>query len=165
MFGLDGAVGALLRLELIDSGWRVKTGFVLFLALGAALCIYPTYHDERHGRIDDRPVSAEQRASRAPRRSTATCGVVAASCSPNIPFRLVRGLDLKGGLRLVYTVDVDEAIKDKRDRYYDEMRARARHGARLPHGRQAADASRSSTKLADEGRASRSAASSAGRSR
>ncbi len=38
-------------------------------------------------------------------------------------FGLVRGLDLKGGLRLVYTVDVDEAIKDKRDRYYDELRA------------------------------------------
>src|SRR5262245_58444780 len=36
---------------------------------------------------------------------------------------MVRGLDLKGGLRLVYTVDVDEAIKDKRDRYYDELRA------------------------------------------
>src|SRR6185295_14929174 len=30
---------------------------------------------------------------------------------------------LRGGLRLVYTVDVEEAIKDKRDRYFDEMRA------------------------------------------
>jgi preprotein translocase subunit SecD len=37
--------------------------------------------------------------------------------------RLVAGLDLRGGLRLVYTVDVDEAIKDKRDRYYEDMRA------------------------------------------
>jgi len=37
--------------------------------------------------------------------------------------RLVAGLDLRGGLRLVYTVDVDEAIKDKRDRYYESMRA------------------------------------------
>jgi preprotein translocase subunit SecD len=35
---------------------------------------------------------------------------------------LVAGLDLRGGLRLVYTVDVDEAIKDKRDHYYEDMR-------------------------------------------
>jgi len=34
----------------------------------------------------------------------------------------VAGLDLRGGLRLVYTVDVDEAIKDKRDHYYEDMR-------------------------------------------
>ncbi|HEY2409852.1 MAG TPA: protein translocase subunit SecD [Polyangiaceae bacterium] len=41
----------------------------------------------------------------------------------HIEFRLVAGLDLRGGLRLVYTVDVDEAIKDKRDHYYEDMRA------------------------------------------
>ncbi len=35
----------------------------------------------------------------------------------------MRGLDLKGGLRLVYTVSVDAAIKDKRDRYRDQIRA------------------------------------------
>ena len=42
----------------------------------------------------------------------------------NMSFRMVRGLDLKGGLRLVYTVDVEEAIRDKRDRYYDDLRER-----------------------------------------
>ncbi len=31
------------------------------------------------------------------------------------------GLDLRGGLRLVYTVEVEEAIRDKRDRYADEI--------------------------------------------
>ncbi len=39
-----------------------------------------------------------------------------------IDFRLVAGLDLRGGMRLVYTVDVEEAIKDRRDRYYEDMR-------------------------------------------
>ena len=47
----------------------------------------------------------------------------------NIPFRVVAGLDLRGGLRLVYTVDVEEAIKDKRDRYFDEH---ARSSSRSP---------------------------------
>jgi len=42
-----------------------------------------------------------------------------------VSFRLVSGLDLRGGLRLVYTVDVDEAIKDKRDHYYEDMRLEA----------------------------------------
>jgi preprotein translocase subunit SecD len=37
----------------------------------------------------------------------------------------VAGLDLRGGLRLVYTVDVDEAIKDKRNNYYEDMRREA----------------------------------------
>ncbi len=36
--------------------------------------------------------------------------------------RINRGLDLRGGLRLVYTVQVDEAIRDKRDRFVDELR-------------------------------------------
>lgn len=43
----------------------------------------------------------------------------------HVSFRLVAGLDLRGGLRLVYTVDVDEAIKDKRDHYYEDMRLEA----------------------------------------
>src|SRR5439155_18635933 len=38
-----------------------------------------------------------------------------------VTFRLVAGLDLRGGMRLVYTVDVGEAIRDKRDRYYEDM--------------------------------------------
>ncbi|MGZ3450233.1 MAG: protein translocase subunit SecD [Polyangiales bacterium] len=40
----------------------------------------------------------------------------------HVTARINRGLDLRGGLRLVYTVQVDEAIRDKRDRYADELR-------------------------------------------
>src|SRR5262249_38096806 len=39
-----------------------------------------------------------------------------------ITFGIVPGLDLRGGMRLVYTVEVDEAIRDKRDHFADEMR-------------------------------------------
>src|SRR5689334_19854748 len=40
----------------------------------------------------------------------------------HVSFRLVAGLDLRGGMRLVYTVDVEEAVKDKRDHYYEDTR-------------------------------------------
>jgi preprotein translocase subunit SecD len=122
MFGLSVPWALLCALPTIDFGWRVKTGFVLFLALGAALCIYPTYHDEKYGRVDDGTMSSEDRSALETKARHGDLGFTRYLLS-NIPFRLVRGLDLKGGLRLVYTVDVDEAIKDKRDRYYDELRA------------------------------------------
>ncbi|WP_437719330.1 protein translocase subunit SecD [Sorangium sp. So ce448] len=106
----------------IDFAWRVKTGFVLFLALGSALAIYPTYHDERHGRPVHTGLSSEEVAEQETQARAGELGF-SRFLTSNIPFRLVRGLDLKGGLRLVYTVDVDEAISDKRDRYYDDLRA------------------------------------------
>ncbi|WP_437774129.1 protein translocase subunit SecD [Sorangium sp. So ce1097] len=106
----------------IDFAWRVKTGFVLFLALGAVLCIYPTYHDERYGRPEPSGLSSEEISEQQTQAQRGDLGV-SRFLTSNIPFRLVRGLDLKGGLRLVYTVDVDEAISDKRDRYYDDLRA------------------------------------------
>lgn len=121
-FGLALPWALFCALPTIDLGWRLKTGFVLFLALGAGLCIYPTYHDETLGRIDDGPMSSEDRSALETKARNGDLGFKRYILS-NIPFRLVRGLDLKGGLRLVYTVDVDEAIKDKRDRYYDELRA------------------------------------------
>ncbi|WP_437961661.1 protein translocase subunit SecD [Sorangium sp. So ce119] len=105
----------------IDFAWRAKTGFVLFLALGSALCIYPTYHDERHGRPDHSGLSSEELSEQQTKAQRGELGF-SRFLTSNIPFRLVRGLDLKGGLRLVYTVDVDEAISDKRDRYYDDLR-------------------------------------------
>src|SRR5690606_4241726 len=40
----------------------------------------------------------------------------------HVDFQLVAGLDLRGGMRLVYTVEVEEAIRDRRDRRYDDMR-------------------------------------------
>lgn len=107
-------------IQYIDAAWRFKTGFVIALGLGAALAIYPSYHDERFGKIVDEG-STEQKAEIEARARRGELGAKRWILS-NVPFRLVRGLDLKGGLRLVYTVDVDEAIKDKRDRYYDELR-------------------------------------------
>ncbi|MGK4004111.1 protein translocase subunit SecD [Sorangium sp. So ce1036] len=106
----------------IDFAWRAKTGFALFLALGAALCIFPTYHDERYGRPDQSGLSSEELAEQETQAKRGDLGF-SRFLTSNIPFRLVRGLDLKGGLRLVYSVDVDEAINDKRDRYYDDLRA------------------------------------------
>jgi len=121
VFGLCIPWVLVCALPTIDIAWRAKTGFVLFLALGAGLSIYPTYHDERLGRLDRGTLKGpelekiEQDALRGDRG-------IREWLLTNINFRLVRGLDLKGGMRLVYTVDVDEAIKDKRDRNYDDLR-------------------------------------------
>lgn len=121
-FGLCSVWALFCVTNWIDLAWRVKSGFVVFLALGAALCIYPTYHDERFGVPQDDPnESSDDRADREKKAKHGELGLDE-YLRANIPFRLVRGLDLKGGLRLVYTVDVDEAIKDKRDRYYDDLR-------------------------------------------
>ena len=95
-----GAIWALVcTLPYLDFPWRLKTGFVAALGLGAFLCVWPTLESVSEGKIH--------------------CPTYVRD---NIPFKIVAGLDLRGGLRLVYTVDVEEAIKDKRDRYYDEMR-------------------------------------------
>ncbi|AKT41709.1 protein translocase subunit SecD [Chondromyces crocatus] len=107
----------------IDMAWRMKTGFVLFLALGSVLCIYPTFHDEYHGHEDQSHLASDVRSEQETKAQRGELGL-GQFVRSNISFRLVRGLDLKGGLRLVYTVDVDEAIKDKRDRYYDDLRAK-----------------------------------------
>lgn len=95
-----GTVWALVSaMPLMDLAWRVKTGFVAALAIGAFACVWPTLEGASGGKLHCPQYIKD-----------------------NIDFRIVAGLDLRGGLRLVYTVDVDEAIKDKRDRYYDEMR-------------------------------------------
>jgi preprotein translocase subunit SecD len=122
VFGLGSAWSLFCATSVIDLAWRAKTGFVLALGIGAVLCIYPTYHDERYGKLDESAMSPDERTEHEDQAKKGTLGA-SEYLRANVPFRLVRGLDLKGGLRLVYTVDVDEAIKDKRDRYYDELRA------------------------------------------
>jgi len=109
----------------IDTSWRFRVGLVLYVAIACGLCIYPTYMDERWDRPDSRLAAGLEPQARADEELAAKRGDrgVGRFLRANIPFRLVRGLDLKGGLRLVYTVDVEEAIKDKRDRYFDEVRA------------------------------------------
>jgi preprotein translocase subunit SecD len=121
VFGLMVLWALFCALPLIDLSWRLKAGFSIALFFGAILSIYPTYHDERHGKIVD-DVPSDQKGELQEKALRGELGWNRFILS-NVPFRLVRGLDLKGGLRLVYTVDVEEAIKDKRDRYYDELRA------------------------------------------
>ncbi len=86
-------------LKLLDLAWRFKAGMVATVFLFAALSFWPTIWSMSGGKV---PCPQYIR--------------------DNVSFRLVAGLDLRGGLRLVYTVDVEEAIHDKRDRFYDEMR-------------------------------------------
>jgi preprotein translocase subunit SecD len=86
--------------DTIDLAWRAKAGLTAAIALGAFLCLWPTLNELSGGKVPCPQYVKDK-----------------------IDFRLVAGLDLRGGLRLVYTVDVEEAIKDKRDRYFDDMRA------------------------------------------
>jgi preprotein translocase subunit SecD len=90
---------AIASLKAIDLAWRTKLGLVTSTFLLCMLCIWPSVHKLSRGKV---PLPQYIR--------------------DNVSFELVAGLDLRGGLRLVYTVDVEEAIRDKRDRYYDEMR-------------------------------------------
>ncbi len=83
----------------MDSGWRTKVGFVFFVLGVSFVCLWPTLHTLSHGKVAVPPYIAD-----------------------NVKFGVVKGLDLQGGMRLVYTVEVDEAIRDKRDNFADEMR-------------------------------------------
>jgi len=89
-------VGAL---PIMDGAWRTKTGFVVAVFLGALIVLWPTFEGMSDGKIKC-PTYVKDR----------------------ITFGIVKGLDLQGGLRLVYTVEVEEAIRDKRDKFADEMR-------------------------------------------
>jgi len=99
-FGLLMLWMAILGAKFIDTNWLARAGLVLVVALTGFLVLWPSLDVMSDGRIPC-PRWIEQR----------------------VHFRLTKGLDLSGGLRLVYNVDVDEAIKDKRDRYYEDMKA------------------------------------------
>jgi len=83
----------------MDGAWRLKVGFVVAVFLGATVALWPTLHNMSGGRL---PLPEYLRDR------------IASAIAP--------GLDLRGGMRLVYTVEVDEAIRDKRDHFADEMR-------------------------------------------
>ncbi|MBX3190290.1 MAG: protein translocase subunit SecD [Labilithrix sp.] len=89
-------VGAL---PIMDGPWRTKVGFVVAVFFGSLVVLWPTLEGMSDGKIPC-PAYVKDR----------------------IDFGIVKGLDLQGGLRLVYTVEVDEAIRDKRDKFADEMR-------------------------------------------
>ena len=86
-------------LPVMDGAWRTKVGFVAAVFLGSIVVLLPTFDDMSGGRFKC-PKYVRDR----------------------ITFGIVKGLDLQGGLRLVYTVEVEEAIRDKRDKFADEMR-------------------------------------------
>src|SRR5262249_8480401 len=93
VFGLCLVWALFCATNFIDLAWRVKTGFVIFLALGSVLCIYPTYHDERFGVPQDDPnQTAEQKTQIENQAKRGDLGWSQYLLS-NIPFRLVRGLD------------------------------------------------------------------------
>lgn len=99
------AVWALITaLPVMDAAWRLKTGFVVAVFFGAVVALLPTFED------------LSRDANGNPRFHAPTY------VRENIDFGIVKGLDLQGGLRLVYTVEVEEALRDKRDKFADEMR-------------------------------------------
>jgi preprotein translocase subunit SecD len=85
-------------LKVGDTSWRMRFSLVMSIVGLAFIGIWPSLENMTEGKFPC-PEYVKER----------------------VGFRLVAGLDLRGGLRLVYTVDVDEAIKDKRDRYYEDM--------------------------------------------
>ncbi len=91
-------------LPIMDAPWRFKVGFVAATFVGSIVCLLPTFEDLSHD-------SHGNARFHAP-----------AYVKENITFGIVKGLDLQGGLRLVYTVEVEEALRDKRDKFADEMR-------------------------------------------
>jgi len=52
----------------------------------------------------------------------------------SFPNRISPGLDLRGGLRLMYEVEVDEYIRDRRDSVIDDLRERLTVELGLHHG-------------------------------
>ena len=87
-------------LPLMDPGWRMRVGFTFGVFVAAVVVLLPTFEELSRGKI------------KAP-----------AYIKENVTFGIVKGLDLQGGLRLVYTVEVEDAIRDKRDKFADEMRS------------------------------------------
>lgn len=93
---------AFASVDVLELGWRLRFSLAASVAGLCFLVLWPTLPGLTDGKIPC-PAYIQQ----------------------HVAFRLVAGLDLRGGLRLVYTVDVDEAIKDKRNNYYEDMRREA----------------------------------------
>ena len=99
LLGLMALYFAFLAVPWGDANWRARFAFVNVVGIVGFVLLWPTFDVMTAGRVSC-PKYIKQR----------------------VDARLVAGLDLRGGLRLVYTVDVAEAVKDKRDSYYEEMR-------------------------------------------
>lgn len=97
--GLTVVWALVCALPIMDGAWRVKVGFVAAVFFGCIVSLLPTFEELSQGKFKA-PTYVKER----------------------INFGIVKGLDLQGGLRLVYTVEVEEALRDKRDKFADEMR-------------------------------------------
>jgi preprotein translocase subunit SecD len=78
----------------MDRGFYLRFGLVALLMAGAGLIIWP---------------------------SMEAWLPVPAWVKTNFSNRIAPGLDIQGGLRLTYEVEVDEAIRDRRDRLADDL--------------------------------------------
>jgi preprotein translocase subunit SecD len=99
LLGLLSAATAFSVVDVLDLSWRLRAALTLSAVTLGFFALWPTVHSMSQGRV---PCPAYVRE--------------------HVTFRLVAGLDLRGGMRLVYTVDVEEAVKDKRDHYYEDLR-------------------------------------------
>ena len=90
----------IMMLPAMDGVWRFKVGFVVSTLLAAVIALWPTLDGVSNGKLH-----------------------CPAYVRDHITFGIAPGLDLRGGMRLVYTVEVEEAIRDKRDHFADDMRA------------------------------------------
>ena len=97
-FAILGVWAFVAGLRVLDSNWRMRFGVVFSVTALAAVSIWPSLEQMTDGKLPC-PAYVQER----------------------VQFRLVAGLDLRGGLRLVYNVDVNEALKDRRDRHYEDM--------------------------------------------
>jgi preprotein translocase subunit SecD len=102
VLGMIALSAAIASVDFFELGWRLRFSLATSVASLAFLVMWPTLPGLTDGKI---PCPAYIR--------------------DHVAFKLVAGLDLRGGLRLVYAVDVDTAIKDKRDNYYEDLRREA----------------------------------------
>jgi preprotein translocase subunit SecD len=110
-------------LPVMDPTWRVKAGFVASVFLGALVVLWPTLDSALPNEstpVPEQPAWLNSLARTG--RSVASHLHAPAYLKDRITFGIAPGLDLSGGLRLVYTVEVEDAIRDKRDHFADEMR-------------------------------------------
>jgi preprotein translocase subunit SecD len=98
VFALFALTALFAAVEVMDLNWRLRAALNVGVVTAGFLALWPTFYNMSGGKF---PCPAYVRE--------------------HMTFRLVAGLDLRGGLRLVYTVDVEEAVKDKRDHYYEDM--------------------------------------------
>jgi preprotein translocase subunit SecD len=102
VLGMIALTAAFASIDVFELGWRLRFSLAASVAGLGFLVMWPTLPGLTGGKIP-----------------------CPAYIQDHVAFRLVAGLDLRGGLRLVYAVDVDTAIKDKRDNYYEDIRREA----------------------------------------